>query len=77
MDVSLQFAGTGLASLALLVMTYIEVSTKVLRGLKGKKTWSMQMRTAFSQQAATTAVFHVNAVYVVSVTEMPICVMLG
>lgn len=60
-----QVAATALASIVMLVMAYIEISVKVLKGLKGKKKLSGQNLTCFSQAAGNTAVFHVNAAYVV------------
>ena len=59
------FAVAALVSVAVLVMSYAEVASKILAGLKGKKKWSPESLSALATQASTSAIFHINAAYAV------------
>ena len=66
LDNTAQCALTVVASVVLLFMSYVEVASKVLKGLKGKKKQSAQCLSVFTSHAAFSAIFHANMVYVVS-----------
>lgn len=65
-DYAVHFALSSFAAVTFLIMCYTEVSGKILKGLKRTKKMGAQSIAATDLLAANSAVFHVNAVYLVS-----------